>query len=168
MPGGAMKALTASVASPSWARRSSVALFLLRSSSSTYHGEALAQDTFLYSGIPFADLPVKLRQPGPFECISYVWGDTRQTRQIYCGSEVLNVTYNLWDALHRIQSDIGSSRKKTRFWADQICINQKSIQEKEEQVPLMCDVFQCAAKVHCWLGVQRTAVADSSEHVELV
>jgi hypothetical protein len=38
------------------------------------------------------------------------------------------------------------------LWADGICINQTDVAEKEQQIPLMVEVYSKALRVHVWLG----------------
>ena len=43
-------------------------------------------------------------------------------------------------------------RQVTRLWLDMDCINQNDLDEKSEQVPLMCEIYSRATKVSVWLG----------------
>lgn len=63
-------------------------------------------------------------------------------------NEEIPITSNLHDALQRIRADFHS----TPIWVDAICINQSSILEKNNQIPLMRDIFRGAATVLAWLG----------------
>ena len=38
-----------------------------------------------------------------------------------------------------------------RLWIDAICINQASLKEKNQQVPMMADIYGGAARVLVWL-----------------
>ncbi|KAF2147007.1 uncharacterized protein K452DRAFT_218122, partial [Aplosporella prunicola CBS 121167] len=83
-----------------------------------------------------------------YEAVSYVWGDRSDTAEVLCHGMPLSVPANLVDALQRF-------RKKTdprMLWADAICIDQKNIKERGEQVPLMGKIFEGAKRVLVWLG----------------
>ena len=38
------------------------------------------------------------------------------------------------------------------WWIDAICINQADIEEKNDQVPMMRDIYMIAKRVVAWLG----------------
>jgi len=38
------------------------------------------------------------------------------------------------------------------LWIDAICINQESIAERSQQVPIMGDIYKTAQRVFIWLG----------------
>jgi hypothetical protein len=106
---------------------------------------------------------VRLNKLPTFECLSYSWGDPGNTRPIRCGSRVLNITTNLYDALQRIRVSVDPERSKRRFWADQISIDQRNAQEKDIQVPHMSIIFPSARRVICWLGEENGMTARSFE-----
>lgn len=37
-------------------------------------------------------------------------------------------------------------------WIDAICIDEQSVEEKNQQVPLMCDIYSWASATVVWLG----------------
>jgi hypothetical protein len=47
------------------------------------------------------------------------------------------------------------------LWIDAICINQEDLEERENQVRFMCEIYQRAERVVCWLG-------EDAENSELV
>ncbi|TPX14030.1 uncharacterized protein E0L32_000424 [Thyridium curvatum] len=71
---------------------------------------------------------VDLDAAGPFEALSYVWGDPRRSLRLRRGAETRLI------------------------WADAICINQEDLDECPQQVQLMRDVYSCAERVVVWLG----------------
>jgi hypothetical protein len=111
-----------------------------------------------HKGVSINITHVPLNTSLDYECISYVWGDRGNTKAILCGSRIMHITENLYDALHRLRERI--EREKVRsttsqsrlFWADQICIDQTSLSEKAEQITLMSTIFPNALRVICWLG----------------
>lgn len=94
-----------------------------------------------------------------YEALSYAWGT--QTEMGY-PSIALNgrkflVTTNLWSAMHCLRHET-----ETRtMWIDAICINQNHIQERNQQVSLMGDIYRGAKQVLIWLGEE----ADDSHMV---
>jgi hypothetical protein len=59
----------------------------------------------------------------------------------------LPVTRNLRDALLRFRHD----EQSLIIWVDAICINQNDDKEKEDQIPLMAEIYARALRV-VWLG----------------
>lgn len=101
---------------------------------------------------------VSLDEPGceEYDAISYVWGSPAGDRPLFCDGDVLLITPNCDAVLRRLRE----SRRGTRaIWADAICIDQTSIPEKNQQVPLMGDIYQGATNVFIWLGEGNEAIA---------
>ncbi|TLS29240.1 hypothetical protein PpBr36_01993 [Pyricularia pennisetigena] len=121
----------------------------------------------------------------PYEAISYVWGDTRDRRDITIQGKTLSVTASLHAALtafrHLALSDsaygsdgdddtgghaeAGGSAKAVeqqrrqqpvrRLWADAVCINQEDLDERTSQVELMGRIFAGAHRVLAWMGWEK-------------
>ena len=49
----------------------------------------------------------------------------------------------------------------TVFWADAICINQKDLEEKSAQIPLMANIYWNASQVLAYLGEDPDGLAFS-------
>jgi hypothetical protein len=83
---------------------------------------------------------VQLDEAGslPYEALSYVWGPPTPAVPIVCNEIQMNVTPNLGAALQRLRySDL------TRIlWVNAICINQKDLDERAQQVSIMGDVYE--------------------------
>ncbi|KAF2995165.1 hypothetical protein E8E14_001903 [Neopestalotiopsis sp. 37M] len=79
---------------------------------------------------------VSLNDEPAFEALSYVWGDGRDTVEINVDGKTANVTRNLGTALRRLR---GSTPRV--LWVDALCINQSDIDEKNNQVPLMSELY---------------------------
>jgi hypothetical protein len=47
----------------------------------------------------------------------------------------------------------GPTTMPMRFWVDAICINQNDLNEKNEQVPRMGDIYSMASRVWIWIGL---------------
>jgi hypothetical protein len=83
-----------------------------------------------------------------YDALSYVWGERHGSRPLLCEGKAILITPNCELALRHLRR-----RKKTvKLWVDAICIDQASISEREQQVPLMGDIFRRAFQVTIWLG----------------
>lgn len=103
------------------------------------------------------------RSQNAYEALSYVWGSPDTKHPIYCGSDgaILKVTTNCWTALRALRR-----RRRSRIlWIDAICIDQRAeerpVQERNEQIKLMGEVYHRAMGVVVWLGTGRL----SARHV---
>jgi len=111
----------------------------------------------------------KLQDDPNYEALSYTWGETTyydgftyqwdsgppRTYPIAIhGSGLLQVTRNLNEFLQYLAkiAPIGTSTR--RIWADQMCINQKNIDERNSQVAMMKDIYKSARRTLIWLGEQ--------------
>jgi hypothetical protein len=94
-----------------------------------------------YSSISLLDNPV-------YNALSYVWGDPAVTTPILVNGEVFHVTKNLAAALRVF----GEKSMEDLLWVDAICIDQNSVDEKNQQLPLMRDIYVKAQKTLAWFG----------------
>lgn len=92
----------------------------------------------------------------PFEALSYVWGSTEQLKPLVCDNALTYITKNLDNALRRLRK----KRAERVLWVDAICINQNDIKEKEQQIPLMKDIYSGSSRTLVWLG-EAEANADT-------
>jgi hypothetical protein len=83
-----------------------------------------------------------------FEALSYCWGDAAMRSPITCNGCQLDVTRNLKSALR----DLRRHDAPRILWIDAICINQNDIEEREQQLRIMADVFRSAVRTVVWLG----------------
>jgi len=81
-----------------------------------------------------------------YEALSYCWGDTSKRKTIVCNERTLSITESLYNALRRLQNE------HPVLWIDAICIDQSSNAEKNQQVPLMKNIYEAASRVLIWLG----------------
>ncbi|XXG94910.1 hypothetical protein Hte_001169 [Hypoxylon texense] len=97
-----------------------------------------------------------------YEALSYTWGPPEKTNTILVegackpipennssgGLFKLQITHNLHEALlHLRRTDI-----TRRLWIDAICINQDDIDERNEQVQRMDNIYKYASRVVVWIG----------------
>jgi hypothetical protein len=99
------------------------------------------------------------RASGPYEALSYVWGDPTEKRRIYIQdgqsaarqesqASYLDITVNLYIALQRLR-DFAFPRI---MWIDAVCIDQQNLQERAIQVQFMATIYAHASRVVVWLG----------------
>ncbi|KAE9369832.1 hypothetical protein N431DRAFT_560556 [Stipitochalara longipes BDJ] len=89
-----------------------------------------------------------------FDALSYVWFDPmdpNQPKTIYVDGKSFEISQNLYSALLQVYT----KWPLKYLWVDQICIDQGSISEKNQQVPLMSKIYGRALKIHIWLGLLR-------------
>ncbi|GCB18024.1 heterokaryon incompatibility protein 6, OR allele [Aspergillus awamori] len=95
-----------------------------------------------------------LAKSGPYETLSYVWGDFTNTKDIIVNGMTFNATVNLESALRHLRRDTPRT-----IWIDAICINQLDLEERASQVGFMRDIYQGSTLTIIWLG-------DGDERVE--
>lgn len=98
-------------------------------------------------------IPASFDSLAHFEALSYTWGDATVDRQtVLCGGRLLNIGRNLHSALRHLRlADRGRL-----LWADAICINQNDIEERNQQVQLMAQIYSTASRTLIWLGEETT------------
>jgi hypothetical protein len=98
-----------------------------------------------------------------YEALSYVWGDTHETLPIYLNKNPLLITVNLHAALSRLR-DHSFERI---IWVDAICIDQKTPEERGQQVQLMAKIYSNAHCVIVWLGEKTEDTDGALEDIRL-
>lgn len=97
-----------------------------------------------------------------YEALSYVWGDTVQSRSIHCNGFKFRVTESLYTALDNLRyPDCWR-----RLWVDQLSINQTKKDELMSQVGQMGSIYSSAARVVVWLGTCNNKMASAWELLE--
>lgn len=100
-------------------------------------------------------MKASLDDPPQYDALSYRWSGSHG-HTINVNGAVMPVTGNLFDALHSLRQTSGS--RPLTLWVDSICINQASIQERNEQVPQMGQIYTQAQTVRVWLGDEEPGV----------
>ncbi|KAJ3566576.1 hypothetical protein NPX13_g7083 [Xylaria arbuscula] len=90
-----------------------------------------------------------------YEALSYEWGSPDGVEEVYMeeaglshGRGQIEIRSNLASALRHLRH---SDRART-LWVDALCINQADVNERNEQVKRMAEIFQSAERVLIWLG----------------
>ncbi|KUJ13698.1 HET-domain-containing protein [Mollisia scopiformis] len=114
-----------------------------------------------------------------FDALSYTWGSFAEV-EIACvvgddgdgvegaipatGDRSLEITENLAVALKHLRY----SDRPRLIWVDAICINQQDVEERNEQVLRMSDLYKHADQVVVWLGTSSSNSAKAFEILEHV
>lgn len=93
------------------------------------------------------------------EALSYTWGDPSNPSLLYCNGATLSITSNLDTALRHLRLQTGPRT----LWVDAICINQADVEERNQQVALMRDVYTMASQVIAWLGEEHPSDSGAME-----
>jgi hypothetical protein len=96
-----------------------------------------------------------------YEALSYVWGDPDNVTSVTCSSREVNVTVNLHSAIRHLRY----TNKPRVLWADAICIDQRNLKERNQQVRLMAKIYKQAAQVLIWLDEESEDLKSCSESV---
>jgi len=91
-----------------------------------------------------------MAEPRPrFSALSYVWGNPgTEECAILCGAHSISILPSGHSALKYLRKKLG----RFTIWIDAICINQNDGKEKENQIPLMGDIYSKAETTYVWLG----------------
>jgi hypothetical protein len=92
----------------------------------------------------------RLEDRPTYEALSYVWGSSTEKTPILCDEvgNVLDVTNNCEAALRTLRT---KDTVRT-LWVDAICINQDDVEERNQQIQLMPDIYSGADRVVAFLG----------------
>ncbi|PCD21117.1 hypothetical protein AU210_016543 [Fusarium oxysporum f. sp. radicis-cucumerinum] len=102
--------------------------------------------------------------PACFDALSYVWGNSNETKNIIVNHLSVTVTKSLAKALENLR-DHSVSRAQIfdqltlTIWVDAVCINQDDLLERSQQVQMIGDIYSSARHVVIWLG-------DGDEHTD--
>lgn len=84
-----------------------------------------------------------------YDALSYTWGPDLPTHLISINGGRFEVRENLYHFLIEYASWPAGN---TWLWVDQLCIDQKSLEERNHQISLMAGIYTNAEKVLIWLG----------------
>ncbi|KAH7312129.1 heterokaryon incompatibility protein-domain-containing protein [Rhexocercosporidium sp. MPI-PUGE-AT-0058] len=91
--------------------------------------------------------------------LSYVWGERAGSQMITVDADQISVTPNLKHALQRLRPKLGE--QDLVMWVDAICINQEDIPERNIQTKKMRAIYQHAASVAVFLGLENNRSATA-------
>ncbi|KAI0405500.1 HET-domain-containing protein [Xylaria palmicola] len=84
----------------------------------------------------------------PYQTLSYVWGEIKESRTIIVEGTEAELTDNLFDALTHMRHET----KTRRLWVDALCINQEDTMEKTAQVNMMHNIYVNCVQCNMWMG----------------
>jgi hypothetical protein len=99
-----------------------------------------------------------------FDALSYSWGYPAPVCSISCNETPLGLALELATALLYLRS----TTENRYIWCDAICINQKDLVEKAQQVKIMLRIFEKADLVVAWLGKPCLSAGRLFEAMKLV
>lgn len=104
-----------------------------------------------------------------FEALSYRWRDPKDTTPIYLrvtvyqGEEESDETpYLPWPVTRNLQQALRALRLPDRdrlLWVDYLCIDQKDIVERGQQVQIMAQIYQMCTRDLLWLGTEDAQIS---------
>ncbi|KAF4629184.1 hypothetical protein G7Y89_g8969 [Cudoniella acicularis] len=98
-----------------------------------------------------------------FVGLSYAWGEPVFDHVILCDGLPLRITKGLHSALKRLRKT-----DEKVFWIDQICVNQRDMNDRSVHVSIMAQVYKQADAVFIWLGDHDETTKEGIEMAEYV
>jgi hypothetical protein len=80
--------------------------------------------------------------------ISYTWGSLTDCQSIFVDDKIILCRANLYSALQNLRRQ----SEDLILWVDAICIDQSSLEERNQQVGMMRYIYNNATRVIVWLG----------------
>ena len=100
--------------------------------------------------------------PPSYAAISYTWGSQIPSKRIFCHGKTLLVTENCKAIMRRFRR----ADKISYLWIDAICINQCIVEERNDQVAMMEDIYRLAEVVAIWLGAATDLTKEAFRYFE--
>ena len=105
-----------------------------------------------------------LDSPTEYNALSYTWGDpTLPKVTIIVDGHHLEVTENCKRALQELRREVEIRGETHTIWIDAICINQKDVSERSQQVQLMRKVYWNCRELVIWLGPEAEGTKEAIE-----
>ncbi|KAI7086059.1 hypothetical protein KC356_g5353 [Hortaea werneckii] len=108
-----------------------------------------------------------LDEPMPrYEAISYAWGEHTGVAPIIINDQYRQQPASAVRVLQRLAplEDPGPRR----LWIDAICINQRDVAERNQQVAMMGDVYRSSSQTLVWLGDEDANTAAAFEQIDVI
>jgi hypothetical protein len=114
----------------------------------------------------FELLTFSLEDAPPYFALSYTWASPERTEEQQPADEAkylqlkdsfLEIQDNLYDFLNELHTRLqgvlpAKAAEYSTMWVDAVCINQQDIEERNEQVTIMHQIYSRAEMVLIWLG----------------
>jgi hypothetical protein len=103
---------------------------------------------------------IRLSRAPAYEALSYEWGDPTKSRVIILNNHIpVSITELLFNALQ----DLRQEHSARAIWAHALCINQPDVEELQQQVAIMKEIYSKASRVITYIGPEYD---DSSNAIE--
>ena len=100
-----------------------------------------------------------------YAAVSYSWGApvpvTALSEILIHGESVL-----IRPTLYSFLETVTLHRPGMDLWIDALCINQGDVQERNQQISIMGEIFKTAQEVYVWLGLGDDDTNYAMEHIE--
>lgn len=96
-----------------------------------------------------------LREAPDYMAMSYAWGDPADSAQIKIRDDThhpIFVEVPIPKSLYLAMRALRKKNEEVLVWADALSIDQQNREEKNQQLPLMTDIYKNARSVAVWLG----------------
>ena len=90
-----------------------------------------------------------------YEALSWCWGDGSDEKSIRVsgGPDLTEKVFKIYEHLYQAIRALRRKDRQRHLWIDALCINQKNVNERNQQVPRMDDIYGGAGNVCIWLGM---------------
>ncbi len=95
-------------------------------------------------------------RPPSYAAISYAWGNPKDKVWVPYDGGAIHIPSNLHAGLLQLRDET----KRIFLWADSLCIDQNTVEERNHQVSNMRKIFGNADKVLVWLGRDQEECAE--------
>ncbi|PTB65628.1 hypothetical protein BBK36DRAFT_20400 [Trichoderma citrinoviride] len=95
---------------------------------------------------------VALEDAGPYDILSYVWGDAAAaeiSNVVRLNDVNVRITTSLFNALRRYRQHASEIQ---RFWIDALCVDQTDLTDRSLHVSLMTGIYTRAETIVMWSG----------------
>lgn len=99
-----------------------------------------------------------------YEALSWCWGPPSSGAEILLNGKVTTISLAARDTLY----NLCILHKHFRVWMDAVCINQRNVLERSQQVAIMKDVYSRADRVLIRLGEEDEFSATAAEQIHLL
>ncbi|KAF2094594.1 HET-domain-containing protein, partial [Rhizodiscina lignyota] len=100
--------------------------------------------------IRHVDLDATTQKWPTYRALSYTWGPATPSFEILINGKTKQVRQNLYNFLRILQR---SQACHDELWIDQLCIDQETVTEKNQQVMMLSGIYSSASEVIVWLGL---------------
>jgi hypothetical protein len=97
-----------------------------------------------------------------YVALSYTWGNNKHVRKVTVDDHSVRIRETLFEFL----KSLPQNAKSVPLWLDVLCINQRDVEERNDQVASMSAIYRQATDVYCWLGTSTPNIASAWDFVQ--